>query len=54
MRPFGLITLTLAGGGSGVSALVAQTEIIMATTTSARITPATIRFKNYVLKHAII
>jgi hypothetical protein len=45
MRPFGLIAVTLAGGGRGVSALAAQTAIVMATVTSARITPAKIQSK---------
>jgi hypothetical protein len=35
MRPLGLIAVTLAGGGRGVSAVAAQTAMVMATVTRA-------------------
>ena len=52
-RPIGLIALTLPGGGRGVSALMAQTAIVIATAASARITPARIQPKIAQSKAAI-
>ena len=53
MRPLGLITLTVAGGNAE-SALAAQTAIVMATGTSARITLARNQSKIAHFKAAIL